>query len=710
MEQTLMDKLTILADSAKYDVACTSSGASRTARPGTVGSCYAPGCCHAFTADGRCVSLLKVLMTNCCSFDCGYCVNRRSNDIPRATFAPRELAELTMEFYRRNYIEGLFLSSAVLGTPDYTTERMLAVLRLLRGEYRFGGYIHAKAIPGTSPELVQQLGYLADRLSVNVELPSERSLNLLAPDKGRHSIFRPMKQIAVSGAASREELTLYRHAPKFAPAGQSTQMIVGASPETDYHILKLTEGMYQKYGLKRVFYSAYIPVAEDTRLPALDTKPPLLREHRLYQADWLLRFYQFKADEILDKDNPNFNPYLDPKCNWAVQHYGLFPVDVNRAPFEMLLRVPGIGPKSARRIWRARKQAALGLDELKRMGVVLKRAQYFITCRGFSGAHPGRGSAGREHITRALIDPNVFSGSCEQLSLFSPPAVESHRAGRAAPGGCPNGTRGGRAMSCQGAVNPKGARKLHDADVVYLYDGSFEGFLCCVYESFAQHELPFAVWTPQQETATLYPVKDIATDPAVARRVFASFGKKLGAETEYLVSRDFLSGQEDKELLLLRFLHLAFALGPGTVKREGHPVVAPLYAMKKSLDWEVDKFQGFVRFEEHDGMLGAVIHPKNYILPLLRPHFCGRFPEEDFMIYDAVHQAVLLHEGRSTRLLELAAPLELPPPSAREQQFQALWTQFYKTLEIKARHNEKGRMTHCPKRFWADMVELQGEL
>ena len=243
MEQSLMEKLTILADSAKYDVACTSSGASHTAKAGSLGSCYAPGCCHAFTADGRCVSLLKVLMTNCCSFDCGYCVNRRSNDIPRATFAPRELAELTMEFYRRNYIEGLFLSSAVLGTPDYTTERMLAVLRLLRGEYRFGGYIHAKAIPGTSPELLQQLGYLADRLSVNVELPSERSLNLLAPDKGRHSIFRPMKQIAVSGAASREELTLYRHAPKFAPAGQSTQMIVGASPETDYHILKLTEAV-----------------------------------------------------------------------------------------------------------------------------------------------------------------------------------------------------------------------------------------------------------------------------------------------------------------------------------------------------------------------------------------------------------------------------------------------------------------------------------
>ena len=315
----LAEKLEILADSAKYDVACTSSGVDRPGRHGALGSSAAAGICHAFTADGRCVSLLKVLYSNVCSYDCSYCVNRRSNDRPRATFAPRELAELTIGFYRRNYIEGLFLSSAVLGTPDRTMELMIEALRILREEYHFNGYIHAKAIPGTSPELLQQLGYLADRLSVNVELPSERSLNLLAPDKGRHSIFRPMKQIAVSGAASREELTLYRHAPKFAPAGQSTQMIVGASPETDYHILKLTEGMYQKYGLKRVFYSAYIPVAEDTRLPALDTKPPLLREHRLYQADWLLRFYQFEADEILDKDNPNFNPYLDPKCNWAVQ-------------------------------------------------------------------------------------------------------------------------------------------------------------------------------------------------------------------------------------------------------------------------------------------------------------------------------------------------------------------------------------------------------
>lgn len=414
MEQSLMDKLTILADSAKYDVACTSSGASRAAGAGGVGSCYAPGCCHAFTADGRCVSLLKVLMTNCCSFDCSYCVNRKSNDVPRATFTPRELAELTIEFYRRNYIEGLFLSSAVLVSPDYTTERMLAVLRLLRGEYHFGGYIHAKAIPGTSPELLEQLGFLADRLSVNIELPSERSLNLLAPDKGRHSIFRPMKQIAVEGAANREEVALYRKAPRFAPAGQSTQMIVGASPETDYHILQLTEGLYNKYHLKRVFYSAYIPVTEDTRLPALDTKPPLLREHRLYQADWLLRFYHFDAEEILSPEEPDFDEELDPKCCWALRHRELFPVEVNRAPYEMILRVPGIGVRSALRIMRLRHYGTLNFEDLKNIGVVMKRARYFVT---INGKYSAPGSLDGIDLRNALISGKAAE-EVRQMSLF----------------------------------------------------------------------------------------------------------------------------------------------------------------------------------------------------------------------------------------------------------------------------------------------------
>lgn len=408
----LAEKLEILADSAKYDVACTSSGVDRAGRHGSLGSCHAAGICHAFTPDGRCVSLLKVLYSNACCYDCSYCVNRRSNDVRRATFTPRELAELTIGFYRRNYIEGLFLSSAVLGSPDATTEQMIEALRILRQEYHFNGYIHAKTIPGTDPQLVERLGLLADRLSVNIELPSEASLNRLAPDKQKQAILRPMGQIAVQSAQSRRELAVYRHAPAFAPAGQSTQMIIGATPETDYHIMHLTEGLYHKYALKRVFYSAYLPIVQDSRLPALNTRPPLLREHRLYQADWLLRFYHFSAGELLSEEEPNFDPYLDPKCSWALRNPGFFPVEVNTAPREALLRVPGIGPKSAGRILSARRQQHLGMAELKRIGVVLKRAQYFITCNGAAPAH-----GTRREIAGALLDPKAFGVGVQQLSL-----------------------------------------------------------------------------------------------------------------------------------------------------------------------------------------------------------------------------------------------------------------------------------------------------
>ena len=323
----LMEKLNILADAAKYDAACTSSGVTRGGRAGTIGNASNSGCCHSFSADGRCVSLLKVLMTNHCRYDCAYCVNRRSNDLPRAAFTPRELCELTIQFYRRNYIEGLFLSSAVLKSPDNTTEQMIEALRLLRTEYHFNGYIHAKAIPGADPLLTHQLGLLADRLSVNIELPSEQSLNLLCPDKSKGAILAPMAQIRDGAAQSKAELKLYRHAPKFAPAGQSTQMIVGATPENDLHILRLSAGLYQKYGLKRVFFSAYMPVSDNKLLPApAGFKPPLLREHRLYQADWLMRFYGFSAGEILDEDHPNFDAALDPKSDWALRHPEFFPV------------------------------------------------------------------------------------------------------------------------------------------------------------------------------------------------------------------------------------------------------------------------------------------------------------------------------------------------------------------------------------------------
>ncbi len=419
-EMNLLDKLTILTDAAKYDASCTSSGVIRGSRPGMIGntSSSIAGCCHSFSADGRCISLLKVLMTNYCVYDCKYCINRRSNDTRRTAFTPRELAELTVQFYRRNYIEGLFLSSGVLRDPDYTTLRMIETLRLLRREFAFNGYIHAKAIPGTSPELVQQLGYLADRLSVNIELPSQKGLAALAPDKSKAAILAPMRLIEAQGRQNKEELAKYRHAPAFAPAGQSTQLIVGATEDSDRHILHLTESLYDRYRLKRVFYSAYVPVVENPLLPALHTKPPLLREHRLYQADWLLRFYGFRADELLDDQHPNFDPMLDPKCYWAITHPEQFPVEIMTADLGRLLRVPGIGPTGARRILSARRTGLLHFDDLKKMGIVLKRAQFFILCGGRmrEGLHFTADTLAFQ--LQAVERGSLPASAAQQLSLF----------------------------------------------------------------------------------------------------------------------------------------------------------------------------------------------------------------------------------------------------------------------------------------------------
>lgn len=419
-EMNLLDKLTILTDAAKYDASCTSSGVIRGSRPGMIGntSSSIAGCCHSFSADGRCISLLKVLMTNYCVYDCKYCINRRSNDTRRTAFTPRELAELTVQFYRRNYIEGLFLSSGVLRDPDYTTLRMIETLRLLRREFAFNGYIHAKAIPGTSPELVQQLGYLADRLSVNIELPSQKGLAALAPDKSKAAILAPMRLIEAQGRQNKEELVKYRHAPAFAPAGQSTQLIVGATEDSDRHILHLSESLYDRYRLKRVFYSAYVPVVENPLLPALHTKPPLLREHRLYQADWLLRFYGFRVDELLDDQHPNFDPMLDPKCYWAITHPEQFPVEIMTADLGRLLRVPGIGPTGARRILSARRTGLLHFDDLKKMGIVLKRAQFFILCGGRmrEGLHFTADTLAFQ--LQAVERGNLPASAAQQLSLF----------------------------------------------------------------------------------------------------------------------------------------------------------------------------------------------------------------------------------------------------------------------------------------------------
>lgn len=419
--QNIMDKLKILSDAAKYDVSCSSSGVSRKGNGRDMGNCISAGICHSFAADGRCISLLKILLSNECIYDCKYCLNRRSNDVPRATFTPDEVCELTMNFYRRNYIEGLFLSSGIIGTPNQTMEMIWQVVYKLRNVYHFRGYIHVKGIPGADPVLIQKTGYLTDRMSVNLELPTADGLKKLAPNKHRKNILTPMRQIQQGIRQGRNEVAIYRHAPDFVPAGQSTQMIVGATPESDYQIMAVAQGLYDNFELKRVFYSAYVSINEDKELPSLHTGTPLLREHRLYQADWLMRFYQFRAEELLNEKRPNFNILLDPKCDWALQHLEQFPVEINRADYHTLLRVPGIGVNSARRICGARRTARLGFEDLKKMGVVLKRALYFITCSG-KMMYPTK--LEEDYITRNLLSiheklPFDQSGiTYKQLSLL----------------------------------------------------------------------------------------------------------------------------------------------------------------------------------------------------------------------------------------------------------------------------------------------------
>lgn len=423
MVMTIQDKLTILADAAKYDVSCASSGVERKGKGHGMGNSSAAGICHSFSADGRCISLLKILLSNDCVFDCKYCLNRSSNDVPRATFTPQEVCELTIGFYRRNYIEGLFLSSGVVKNPNYTMEQIYQTVFLLRNQYKFYGYIHVKAIPGADPLLIEKTGYLVDRMSCNLELPTASGLKLLAPHKSRQTILSPMRQIQQQIAENKNELVLYRNAPSFVPGGQSTQMIIGATPETDYQIISVAESLYDKFSLKRVYYSAYISLNQDALLPALPQGPPLLREHRLYQADWLLRFYGFKAGELLDEGRPNFNTLLDPKCDWAVRHLEHFPIEINRADYYTLLRVPGIGVNSAQRICKARKHTPLDFTDLKKIGVVLKRALYFITCGGRM-MYPIQWN--EDYITRNLVDVRerlprevqISELGYRQLSLF----------------------------------------------------------------------------------------------------------------------------------------------------------------------------------------------------------------------------------------------------------------------------------------------------
>lgn len=416
MKAEILDKLQTLAESAKYDVSCASSGTTRKNTPGGIGSTSGWGICHSFTEDGRCVSLLKIMLTNYCIYDCAYCINRRTNDLKRATFAVDELVELTIEFYRRNYIEGLFLSSGVINTPDYTMERMVRVIKELRITHKFNGYIHMKSIPGASQQLVHEAGLYADRLSVNIEIPTEQNLKMLAPEKDHESVYKPMLYIQQGVLESAEERQKHRSAPRFAPAGQSTQMIIGATDETDKQILFTSAALYNRPSMKRVYYSGYIPVnSYDTRLPSVK-QAPLVRENRLYQADWLLRFYEFNVDEIVDDKNPDLDLEIDPKLSWALRHPEHFPVDINKADYSMILRIPGIGVKSAKLIIMSRRYARLKSADLKKMGIVMKKAQYFITCNELAVQNVSETSP--EYVRKVLTEKKLPKGAPDPNQLL----------------------------------------------------------------------------------------------------------------------------------------------------------------------------------------------------------------------------------------------------------------------------------------------------
>ncbi|MGO1369413.1 putative DNA modification/repair radical SAM protein [Senegalia sp. (in: firmicutes)] len=410
----VLDKLRILSDAAKYDVSCSSSGSDRKNKKGGMGSASINGICHSWSDDGRCISLLKILMTNYCIYDCAYCINRSSNDLERATLTPDEIVDLTINFYKRNYIEGLFLSSAIIKSPNHTMELILRVVKRLREVEGFNGYIHTKAIPHADKRIIDEIGLYVDRMSINIELPSEKGLKLLAPNKTSKSILTPMGNIKDRIIQTREEKKKFKYANSFVPGGQSTQLIVGATDDNDLKILKLTEGLYDGYNLKRVYYSAFVPVSKSPNLPIIDS-PPVIRENRLYQADWLLRYYNFKADELLSDKNPDFDLLLDPKCDWALRNIEHFPVEINRADYNMLLRVPGIGVKSARRIVAARKFRNLDFYNLKKLNIVLKRAKYFITC---SGKHYGISSMNSDIIRDKLIYATNRNQNEKQLSIW----------------------------------------------------------------------------------------------------------------------------------------------------------------------------------------------------------------------------------------------------------------------------------------------------
>jgi probable DNA metabolism protein len=659
----LEDKLSILADAAKYDVSCASSGSRRANRGGRLGNAAPCGICHTFTEDGRCVSLLKILFTNACIFDCAYCVHRAGNDVRRASFSINEIVTLTLDFYRRNYIEGLFLSSGILRSPDETMERLVRAVRVLR-EQGFNGYIHLKCVPFASPPLIRQAGRYADRLSVNIELPSEASLKRLTRDKTYNSVLAPMSVIREGIAETREDRRRLRHVPAFAPAGQSTQLIVGASPESDYEILTLANGLYRQQALKRVYYSAYIPVAAAGSRLASISEPPLTRENRLYQADWLLRLYGFSIGEVISAEHPHLDLEMDPKQAFARRHPERFPVDINAADREMILKVPGIGLKSADRIVNLRRSGRIRFEHLKQMGVVVSRARKFILC---DGAPSGQWAVASTERT-ANVPRNTERRGVE------------------------------------------GASPARASRLVFETDGTFEGLLTALYESYAQERLPDALAPGGSDQRELFERRiKIMTDPGKSDRVWKGLKEHLGPKDRRKLYEAHLSGHPGVETAIHRYVRDKI---PGKSGRATEPHLAShieVDQLARKVRGEAHRLKGFIRFQQtgEDRYL-ALIEPRYDVLPLLRRHFESRFADQHWIIYDTKRNYGLCHEGGNTRELrwgtdEVRALRQCAVDA--ERLCQALWKLYYDAVNIPQRNNPKLHLRQLPRRYWRYLPE-----
>ena len=648
-----LEKLKILTDAAKYDVSCSSSGSSRKNSSKGLGDGHLAGICHSWSEDGRCISLLKILFTNKCIYDCKYCINRSSNVTKRAEFSPREVADLTINFYKRNYIEGLFLSSGVIKNPNYTMELLIKTADILRNEYHYNGYIHMKSIPGADSDLVKKMGLLVDRMSVNVELPLEKSLKILAPQKSIKAIESSMDFANKKIVQRKNEIKLYKHTPKFLPAGQTTQMIIGADEESDFDIVSRAENLYEDYSLKRVFYSAFVPVVKSEFTKDIK-KAPLLREHRLYQADWLLRFYGFKSSDLLNEKNKNFDLRIDPKTDWAINNISKFPMEINKASFYDLIKIPGIGITSARKIVNARKYRKLEYWHLKALNISVKKARNFITVNGkYQGLKVKDQKDLKERMS--LSDPKSF----EQLSFFW--------------------------------WNMK----------IIVYDGTFEGFLTVIFTSYKEN---FKVKIEsEKDQISFLDQKYIKTNFEKAKRVEDSIKKNISKEFYYDIKIAFKSDYKNKDTIIARLIKLSFLKGEKIIKSTNKYAIA-FNKMVKNYSREAHAFKGLLRFKEiQEGFLFAKYESHNDILEDLSRHFLQRMPKEKFVIYDKNRNKAFVSIYGNFEVVEILN-LDIKE-SKKEEFFQNLWIGFYDAIAIKERKNKKLMIENMPKKYWKYLPE-----